>query len=378
MAFKTTRDQRAQRWRIVRSLIRSNRRRFHLQFCLRRRVDGPGQGAQQEPSQRRRQRRPPDDDVQPFAIGTDGSVAEQLISLKIDPADAQAAADAVAKALGQLDPRPPAPAARSCNRRAPASPSAWSRCSSIPPSRSPSNCTAAPTAATATSWRPAPPKATTSASPAVPSTTLRRRPRAPARWSPAPVSVVKASGSTSGRQPGADRRQRSDPQGTDPGAGAASRPRQRQGRGPARAAPSTARRAFCSPASAKARASSPSGGSRRPTSRKAGSTNRAAAWAARRWPSRKPDARISSPFGTRRYYGRSTGGGFHNGIDFEGKIGEPIYRRGRRRDQPPGLVLQLRPHGEDQPRRQFRDALRPHVALRRRHGPGQPASARAT
>ena len=32
-----------------------------------------------------------------------------------------------------------------------------------------------------------------------------------------------------------------------------------------------------------------------------------------------------SPFGSRRYYGRSTGGGFHNGIDYEGKIGESIY-----------------------------------------------------
>jgi murein DD-endopeptidase MepM/ murein hydrolase activator NlpD len=39
----------------------------------------------------------------------------------------------------------------------------------------------------------------------------------------------------------------------------------------------------------------------------------------------KPDSRISSPFGNRRYYGRSRGGGFHNGIDYEGKIGEPIY-----------------------------------------------------
>jgi murein DD-endopeptidase MepM/ murein hydrolase activator NlpD len=35
-------------------------------------------------------------------------------------------------------------------------------------------------------------------------------------------------------------------------------------------------------------------------------------------------ARVSSPFGTRRYYGRSSGGGFHNGIDFEGKVGQPI------------------------------------------------------
>ena len=38
-----------------------------------------------------------------------------------------------------------------------------------------------------------------------------------------------------------------------------------------------------------------------------------------------PGSRMSSPFGTRRYYGRTSGGGFHNGIDFEGKTGEPIY-----------------------------------------------------
>lgn len=38
----------------------------------------------------------------------------------------------------------------------------------------------------------------------------------------------------------------------------------------------------------------------------------------------KPGSRMSSPFGTRRYYGRRSGGGFHNGIDFEGKTGEPI------------------------------------------------------
>ena len=39
----------------------------------------------------------------------------------------------------------------------------------------------------------------------------------------------------------------------------------------------------------------------------------------------KPDARVSSPFGTRRSFGRSSGGGFHNGIDFEGKPGEAIH-----------------------------------------------------
>jgi murein DD-endopeptidase MepM/ murein hydrolase activator NlpD len=45
----------------------------------------------------------PSEDVQPFAIGTDGSVANQLTALRIDPSDAQAAADAVSKALEQLD-----------------------------------------------------------------------------------------------------------------------------------------------------------------------------------------------------------------------------------------------------------------------------------
>ena len=39
----------------------------------------------------------------------------------------------------------------------------------------------------------------------------------------------------------------------------------------------------------------------------------------------RPGARISSPFGRRTYYGRITSTAFHNGIDFEGKIGDPIY-----------------------------------------------------
>ncbi|SJZ33347.1 Peptidase family M23 [Enhydrobacter aerosaccus] len=38
----------------------------------------------------------------------------------------------------------------------------------------------------------------------------------------------------------------------------------------------------------------------------------------------KPGSRISSPFGTRRYYGRVTSHAFHNGIDFEAHYGEPI------------------------------------------------------
>jgi hypothetical protein len=38
----------------------------------------------------------------------------------------------------------------------------------------------------------------------------------------------------------------------------------------------------------------------------------------------RPGSRISSPFGPRRYYGRASGGGFHDGIDFEARIGQPV------------------------------------------------------
>lgn len=39
----------------------------------------------------------------------------------------------------------------------------------------------------------------------------------------------------------------------------------------------------------------------------------------------KPGSRVSSTFGPRRYYGRLTGGGFHDGIDFESRVGEAVY-----------------------------------------------------
>src|SRR5262249_11874288 len=39
----------------------------------------------------------------------------------------------------------------------------------------------------------------------------------------------------------------------------------------------------------------------------------------------RPGSRISSTFGPRRYYGRLTGGGFHDGIDFEAHVGEPVF-----------------------------------------------------
>ena len=105
MAFKTTRDQRAQRWRFVPTLIVAT---FAFSACQI--VSASGSMAQIKAPNKNHLKAPtkststaPSEDVQPFAIGTDGSVADQLTALKIDPSDAQAAADAVTKALEQLD-----------------------------------------------------------------------------------------------------------------------------------------------------------------------------------------------------------------------------------------------------------------------------------
>ena len=105
MAFKTTRDQRAQRWRIVPNLIAATFAFSACQF-----VCASGSMAQVKAPNKNHLKAPtkststaPSEDVQPFAIGTDGSVANQLTALRIDPSDAQAAADAVTKALEQLD-----------------------------------------------------------------------------------------------------------------------------------------------------------------------------------------------------------------------------------------------------------------------------------
>ena len=90
MAFKTTRDQRAQRWRIVPSLIVAT---FGFSACQI--VCASGVMAQIKAPNKNQFKAPtkaatPSEDVQPFAIGTDGSVANQLMALKIDQVDAQA------------------------------------------------------------------------------------------------------------------------------------------------------------------------------------------------------------------------------------------------------------------------------------------------
>jgi murein DD-endopeptidase MepM/ murein hydrolase activator NlpD len=103
MAFRTMRDQ---RWRTVRALVAATVAVSTLQlFCA------AASFAQAKAPSKKQLRAPvksapaaktePGPDVQPFSIGSDGSVVEQLVGLKVDPADAMAAADAVNKALDQ-------------------------------------------------------------------------------------------------------------------------------------------------------------------------------------------------------------------------------------------------------------------------------------
>src|SRR5690242_3795304 len=104
MAFQTTRDQRAQRWRIVPSLFAAT-----LAFSACQILSASGSVAQVKAPSKNHLKAPaakptgPSEDIQPFAIGTEGTVANQLTALQIEPGDALAAADAVTKALEQLD-----------------------------------------------------------------------------------------------------------------------------------------------------------------------------------------------------------------------------------------------------------------------------------
>ncbi len=83
----------------------------------------------------------------------------------------------------------------------------------------------------------------------------------------------------------------------------------------------------------------------------------------------RPGARMSSPFGTRYYYGRKSGSGFHNGIDFEGKVGEPIYAAADGVINHQGWYFNYGRTVKISHADSFEIALRPHVAFRRWHGP---------
>ena len=323
MAFKTTRDQRAQRWRIVPNLIAATFAFSACQF-----VCASGSMAQIKAPNKNHLKAPtkststaPSEDVQPFAIGTDGSVADQLTALRIDPSDAQAAADAVTKALEQLDRKTTSSGravmasqgadkpkrlvalqlysakslAVELHRGADGSygfklaPNATEnddeRVSSLPSTTQAAGAGARSVVAGSVALVKVSASsglATSLASTGASSATLKELSEALAGFTGAKVEVWKgrtvdgaprllaaAIGEGSAKKSFWWFAPPNEPEGWFDESG--------------RRLGGTA-------------LTEPSGG-----------------------------ARVSSPFGIRRYYGRSSGGGFHNGIDFEGKTGMPIY-----------------------------------------------------
>jgi murein DD-endopeptidase MepM/ murein hydrolase activator NlpD len=323
MAFKTTRDQRAQRWRIVPSLFAAAFAFSAFQF-----LGANGSLAQIKAPNKNHLKAPskaaaPSEDIQPFFIGADGVVADQLMALKIDPADAQAAAEAVSKALEQLDRKTTSSGRAVLQSQGQGKPkrlaalqlySATSlavelhrgadgtygfklapnatenddeRISSLPSSTSaagPGSRSVVAGSVSLVKVSASSGLATSLASTGASSATLKELTQALAGFQASGTKVEVWKGRTVDGTP------RLLAASIGEGAGKQSfwwfaPPNQPEGwfDENGRRLGGTA-------------LAEPSGG-----------------------------ARISSPFGIRRYYGRKSGGGFHNGIDFEGKTGQPIY-----------------------------------------------------
>jgi murein DD-endopeptidase MepM/ murein hydrolase activator NlpD len=323
MAFKTTRDQRAQRWRFVPSLIVATFAFSACQF-----VCASGSMAQIKAPNKNHLKAPtkststaPSEDVQPFAIGTDGSVADQLTALKIDPVDAQAAADAVTKALEQLDRK-----TTNSGRAVMASQGADKpkRLVTLQLYSAKSLAVELHRGADGTYGFKLAPNATENDDERVsslPSTTpaAGAGARSVVAGSVALVKVSASSGlATSLASTGASSatlKELSEALAGFTGA----KVEVWKGR-TVDGAPRLLAAAIGEGSAKKsfwwfAPPNEPEGWFDE-SGRRLGGT-------ALTEPS--GGARISSPFGIRRYYGRSSGGGFHNGIDFEGKTGMPIY-----------------------------------------------------
>jgi murein DD-endopeptidase MepM/ murein hydrolase activator NlpD len=327
MAFKTTRGPRAKRWPIVRTLIAATLTLTACQIAVSTgaiaQVKAPAKN-HFRPVARTAAPSPPAEDVQPFAIGSDGSVASQLLSLNIDPADAQAAADAAAKAMGQIDAKTAstssgravlAPQGAGQPRRLVALQLYSAKSLAVELHRGSDGSYGfklAPGASEGEDERVSSLPSSVSVSSA--------GARSLASGS---VGLIKASSSTlaSSLQP----------------IGASAATMKDLTHALAGFAPNAQRidilRGKTADGTPRVLAASAGEGPGKQFFWWFAPPNQPEGWfddQGRRLGGNalaepKPDSRISSPFGTRRYYGRSTGGGFHNGIDYEGKIGEPIY-----------------------------------------------------
>ena len=321
MAFKTTRDQRAQRWQIVPSLIVATVAFSACQF-----VCASGSMAQIKAPNKNHLKAPskaaaPSEDIQPFAFSATGQVTEQLTALSIDPADAQAANDAVTKALEQLDRKTTNSGRAVLQSQGSGKPK---RLVTLQLYSAKSLAVELHRGADGSYGFKLAPNATENDDErvsSVPSTTQAAGPgsRSVVAGSVGLVKVSASSGLATSL--------------ASTGASSATLKEL-----------SEALAGFTGAKVEVWKGRTVDGAPRLlAASIGEGSAKKSFWWFA---PPNEPDgwfdehgrrlggtaltepsggARISSPFGIRRYYGRSSGGGFHNGIDFEGKNGMPIY-----------------------------------------------------
>jgi len=321
MASITTRDERGQRWRTVRTLAAATLAVSTLQlFCA------AGSMAQVKAPSKTQLRAPakaaPTKDIQPFAIGSDGFVVEQLVSLKVDPADARAASEAVSKALAQLNSKEASSGRAILESQGANKPK---RLVALQLYSTSSLAVELERTADGTFGFKLAPGATENDDQrvsTVPSATSATGPGARSVVAGS-VTLVKASSATLTTSL------------APTGASSATLKELTQalaGFAPAAAKVEVLQGRTVDGAPRVLLASVGDGQNKHsfwwfaPPNQPEGwfdEQGRRLGGTALTEP--RPTARISSPFGIRRYYGRKSGGGFHNGIDFEGKTGEPIF-----------------------------------------------------
>lgn len=320
MAFTTTRQKRAQCWRTIRSLMAATIAVSSLQLLLDARAHAQVKAPAKRQLQPAAKSATPSEDVQPFSIAADGSVANQLLTMQVDPADAQAAADAISKAMSK-------PEVQASSGRAVLLSQGAGQPKRLVSLQLFSNKSLAVELARGSDgtygYKLAPgatedddERVSTVPSAAAPASSSARA------FAADSLKVAKVSGATlantlaPGMNPASLRELQQALAGFAP---AGAQVEIVQGR----TVDGVSRVLVASLGEGKSRQSfwwfSPSNqpdGWFDEQGRRLGGTMLG---------DPRPGARMSSPFGVRRYYGRKTGGGFHNGIDYEGKTGEPIY-----------------------------------------------------
>ena len=322
MAFIMTQDQRATRWRLVPSLFAAAFAFSALQF-----VCAAGSFAQVKAPNKNHLKAPaksaaPAEDVQPFSVGPGSSVAEQLVGLKVDPADAQAAADAVSKAMDQLDTKSASSARAVLQAQGANQPK---RLVALQLYSAKSLAVELYRGADGSYGFKVAPNATENDDERVSSVPSIASASGPGARSviAGSVGLIKASSSSLAT--------------TLASTGASGATLKELTQALSGFAPNAARidiwKGRTVDGAPRILSASLGEGTAKQSFWWFAPPNQPEGWfdeQGRRLGSTaltepRPDSRISSPFGTRRYYGRSSGGGFHNGIDFEGKTGQPIF-----------------------------------------------------